>query len=292
MHKFLRAAGFSEYTSETAIHNFIWQQVISRDNLHARLELDSMTRLLEYRLAVNEYVGFCAAVLEMQGLPPAVQYYYPYYNTYEISSNGICTLERHTPTETYAGVIDEYNIGLSLIFFMTNPIAYRQRPDRDANDEFHGTSLSAFSNYAMILLPVEHREPVEQSMDLNYRDEGLIEAARNGDEDAIETLTASDISMYHEISERMENEDLYSVVDQSFMPCGIECDQYSIIGEILELEENRNSITREELWLMKISCNDVEFSLCIRKDDVLGEPMKGRRIKCRLWMQGSVNVGA
>ncbi len=26
-------------------------------------------------------------------------------------------------------------------------------------------------------------------------------------------------------------------------------------------------------------------------ENILGEPMKGRRIKCRLWMQGNVNVG-
>ena len=88
----------------------------------------------------------------------------------------------------------------------------------------------------------------------------------------------------------MENEDLYSVVDQSFMPCGVECDQYSIIGEILEVEESANSLTDEKLWLLKLTCNDVEFRLCIRQADLTGEPMRGRRIKCRLWMQGSVNV--
>jgi len=291
MHKFLRAAGFSEFTSEESVYNFIWQQVMRPDNLAMRLELDSRSTLFEYRQPLNEHVGLCAAILHMPGLPPAVQYYYPYYNTYEISSGGICTLERHTPTETYAGVIDEYNIGLSLIFFMTNPLDYRKRPDRDANDEFRGTALAAFSNYAMILLPVAHTETIGKGYDTGYRDAGLMEAAMNGDEDAIETLTASDINMYHEISERVENEDLYSIVDQSFMPCGIECDQYSIIGEIVDLDETENSFTKEALWLIRVSCNDVEFCMCIRKDDVLGEPMKGRRIKCRLWMQGSVNVG-
>ena len=99
------------------------------------------------------------------------------------------------------------------------------------------------------------------------------------------------MEIYQEISERIETEDLYSVVEQSFMPCGIECDQYSIIGEILEAEETENSFTGERLSLMKVSSNGVDFRLCMRRSDLLGEPMKGRRIKCKIWMQGSVNVG-
>ena len=291
MHKFLKAAGFSDFTSEESVYNLIRQHVLRPELLTARLELGDNAALLEYRMAVNEHVGVCAAVIDFGGGRTELQYYYPYYDTHEISSNGICALERHTQAETFAGVIDEYNIGLSLIFYMTNPVSYRQRPDMETRYEFRGTGLSAFANAATILLPVLKTEQVGQSSMPSYPDESLIEAARNGDEDAIETLTASDMQMYHQISERIETEDLYSVVEQSFMPCGIECDQYSVIGEILELKETENSFTGEKLALMKISCNDVEFRLCMRRDDILGEPMKGRRIKCRLWMQGHVNVG-
>ena len=292
MHKFLRAAGFSDFTSEESVYNLIRQHAMRPEFLSARLELGDHTALDEYRLPVNEYIGICAAAIDFGGGRTELQYYYPYYNTYEISSNGICSLERHTQQETFAGVIDEYNIGLSLIFFMNNPVSYRQRPDAETNYEFRGTALSAFANSATIILPVAKPEDMPSGgYTGNYPDESLIEAAKNGDEDAIETLTASDMQMYHQLSERIENEDLYSVVSQSFMPCGIECDQYSIIGEITDLKENSNCFTDEELCLMKISCNDVEFWLCMRKDDILGEPMKGRRIKCRLWMQGNVNVG-
>lgn len=291
MHRFMRAAGFSDFTTEESVYNLLRQHVERPENLSARLELEDHSAVLEYRMPVNEYIGVCAAVLDLGSGRTELQYYYPYYNTGEISSNGIVALERHTQVETYAGVIDEYNIGLSLIFYMTNPVSYRRRPDAGINYEFRGTALSAFANAATILLPVAPAEEMAGSGGGYTPDEGLIEAARNGDIDAIETLTASDIEMYQEISERIETEDLYSVVEQSFMPCGIECDQYSIIGEILETEETENSFTGEKLILMKISSNNVEFRLCMRRDDLLGEPMKGRRIKCKIWMQGSVNVG-
>ncbi len=287
MHKFLRAAGFTGFT-EAGIYNLIYDEVIADDNISARLEVSDGTVLIEYRKQVNEYIGICAAVTYFEG-KKELNYYYPYYNTYEITSDNICTLERHTMTDTYAGVLEEYNTGLSLIFFVSNPVIYRQRPDIESSPEFRGTALSAFANEGIVILPVIKDEELSDNA-FSDRSEELIRAALGGDIEAIETLTESDISMYQQITDRMENEDLYSVVDQSFMPCGVECDQYSVIGEILEVESSVNSLTEEKLWMLKLTCNDVVFWLCIRQEDLTGEPMKGRRIKCRLWMQGSVNM--
>lgn len=289
MHKFLRAAGFTDM-DEAGIYKLIYEEVVKPDNVSARLDIGGETVLIEYRMPVNEYVGICAALLYTGGRME-IQYYYPYYSTYEITSDSVCTLERHTMTDTFAGILDEYNTGLSLIFFVSNPVIYRQRPDADTSAEFKGTALSAFSNEGIVILPVVKPEERLSDAQADNREE-LLRAALGGDADAIETLTESDMSMYQQITDRMETEDLYSVVDQSFMPCGVECDQYSVIGEILEVESNVNGLTKEELWMLKLDCNDVVFWLCMRKADLTGEPMKGRRIKCRLWMQGSVNMHA
>ena len=54
-------------------------------------------------------------------------------------------------------------------------------------------------------------------------------------------------------------EDLYSIIDSCFMPCGVECDQYYIIGEIKEVEKIRNIYTKEEIYRMKIESHDLEF---------------------------------
>ena len=40
-------------------------------------------------------------------------------------------------------------------------------------------------------------------------------------------------------------EDLYSIIDSCFMPCGVECDQYSIIGEIKEVEKSEIFIQKK-----------------------------------------------
>ena len=115
----------------------------------------------------------------------------------------------------------------------------------------------------------------------------LIEAAKNGDEDAIETLTIEDIDLYSQISKRVMKEDIYSIIDSCFMPCGIECDQYSVIGDILHMEVLTNRITGEEVYNLKIECNDVIFHVAINRQDLVGEPKVGRRFKGQIWMMGT-----
>ena len=72
------------------------------------------------------------------------------------------------------------------------------------------------------------------------------------------------------------------------MPYGIESDQYSVVAEILEMEELTNSLTNEKLYSMKVECNDIIFSITINQEDLLGEPAVGRRFKGVIWMQGTV----
>ena len=47
-------------------------------------------------------------------------------------------------------------------------------------------------------------------------------------------------------------------------------------------------ITNEKIYCIKLSCNDIIFSVCINENDLIGEPMVGRRFKGNIWMQGSI----
>ena len=117
---------------------------------------------------------------------------------------------------------------------------------------------------------------------------GMIAAARQGDQDALENLTIEDIDTYNELSQRILKEDVFSIVDSSFMPCGVECDQYQVVGEILELEEEINHYTKETVYIMVIECNNLNMTVAVNKADLLGEPAVGRRFKGQVWLQGSV----
>ena len=49
--------------------------------------------------------------------------------------------------------------------------------------------------------------------------------------------------MYTTISRRIQKDDIFSLVDTYFMPYGVECDQYSVLGEITELRLATNDVT-------------------------------------------------
>ena len=93
---------------------------------------------------------------------------------------------------------------------------------------------------------------------------------------------------YSIVSRRVMYEDILSIVTSYFMPYGIESDQYSILGEILNYKIVKNYLTKEILYCMKVECNDIIFDVCINEKDLLGKPEIGRRFKGNVWMQGRV----
>ena len=102
------------------------------------------------------------------------------------------------------------------------------------------------------------------------------------------SLTLEDMDTYALITKRIEKEDVLSIVKSTFMPFGIESDQYTILGEILDFTRLINKYTNETIYAMNIECNDIVFDICINEKDLLGEPAIGRRFKGNIWMQGSL----
>ena len=151
-------------------------------------------------------------------------------------------------------------------------------------------TLSALSIEGRIMMPINKSEnDLRRNRQVSINRSQLLNAARRGDENAIESLTLDDMDTYTAISKRIQNEDVFSLVDTYFMPYGVECDQYSVLGEIMELNTVKNKITDEEIYMMTINCNDLTFDLCINKIDLFGEPCVGRRFKGVIWMQGYIN---
>ena len=185
---------------------------------------------------------------------------------------------------------DEVRIGVTLIFYLQNVVDYLAvSKSKGYMNLADGVILAALSTEGKILFPINKAEKKvphapKEGTDRNH----LIAAARDGDEDAIENLTLEDIDTYSLLSKRITHEDVLSIVDTYFMPYGIESDQYSVLGEIMDVTLLQNRFTEENVYSMEIMCNDILFSVCINQKDLLGEPEVGRRFKGNIWMQGSV----
>ena len=197
-------------------------------------------------------------------------------------------MHRHTEKETYAGLLDEYRVGISLIFYLGNCYEYRERKAKRMPRTTESVNLTGLAIEGKVLLPLHKtRKQIEMAKVAARDRNNLLEAAKKGDEDAMETLTIEDIDLYSQVSRRAMKEDLYSIVDSSFMPCGIECDQYSIIGEITGIEIRENRVSGEMVYDLTISCSDMLFHVGIAQKDLMGEPKVGRRFKGQIWMQGT-----
>ena len=98
-----------------------------------------------------------------------------------------------------------------------------------------------------------------------------------------------DYDTYTMLSHRVQNEDIYTIVDSYFMPYGMECDLYNIMGDITSCEEVRNHATGEKMYELGVLCNDVPLDVCINEKDLTGEPEVGRRLKAIIWLQGRLN---
>ena len=290
MHKFLRAAGFSMYQKKRDIAQLM-ELLQKQPALTRCIQIDSETNVYEMRTKVAPNIGISIVGEMNENGKFEREFYLPYLESKQVSSKADCSVQRHTEKETYAGMADEVRIGISLIFYVQNFMDYREKRLKK-NEYFHIDSfnLSGLSVSGNVLLPIKKtQKQIEMAKVSSKNRTNLIEAARNGDETAMESLTLEDIDLYAKISRRAMKEDLYSIIDSCFMPCGIECDQYSVIGEIKKVDKVQNIYTKEEIYILELECSDMMMSVCINSQDLLGEPMVGRRFKGQIWLQGSLN---
>lgn len=290
MHRFLRAVGFSEERSRKEMHELILKVMQSAQQKNYT-SLDDKELLAEYFCYLAEGIGICVRGVFDENDVLHYDYYFPFITSTIISSTQDITVERHAEKESYAGVCDDLKVGVSLIFYLQNMITYLKLKNSGRLKEMPTTlTLTALSCQGSIMMPIEkhHEDEIKVRKAMKKRNR-LIEEARKGNEEAIESLTIDDMDTYSEISYRIHNEDIYSLVDTYFMPYGVECDQYSVLGEIKDCRKVCNSITGEECYILTVNSNDLIFDVCINSADLYGEPQVGRRFKGSIWMQGYIN---
>jgi hypothetical protein len=220
-----------------------------------------------------------------------VEYYYPFFRGNTVTTQEKVTIERHTDKQSYAGACDDLRIGITMIFYLQNPAEYMLEQKKGTLAvENPPLTLSGLAREGKILFPVQKdKEAVKVDREITNNRNHLLAAARNGDEEAMENLTMEDMDIYSMISQRIATEDVLSIVDSYFMPYGIECDQYNVLGEILDFRISHNQLTGEELVQMTVESNDMQYDVCVNRADLLGEPAVGRRFKGTIWLQGQLH---
>lgn len=288
MHKFLRAVGFSDLNKEKL--ELLFDQILECPTVEKSATDSEGNEFTEISKEFGEFFGISLRGVYTDDDTFDVEYYYPYFCGKHLSTRESVDIERHAEKESYAGICDEIRLGVTLIFYLQNVVDYLAiKQNKSCHNLAQGVILGGLSTEGKILLPINKAEERFKSAKKEGPDRNcLIAAAREGDEDAIESLTLEDIDMYSLISRRITHEDILSIVDSYLMPFGIESDQYSILGEIMDCRLLQNYETKENVYALDIVCNDMHFSICINQNDLYGEPQVGRRFKGNIWMQGSI----
>lgn len=290
MHRYLRAIGFSEIKNRKDMQKII-DMVVQEPGVKEYVEREEDTMFVEYGKEFAESIGLAVRGEIDENNDFHFEYSFPYFKGLNISTREDVIVERHAEKESYAGVCDDIKVGVSLIFYLQNALDYLKE-QKKGNIPAKNTSvtLAALSCQGSIMFPiVKNEKQVKKHRQASINRNHLIAAARDGDEEAIESLTLEDIDTYTTISRKILHEDVFSLVDTYFMPYGIECDQYSVLGEIQETRIVKNKVSGEEIYIISVECNDLLFDICINKKDLLGEPEVGRRFKGSIWLQGEIN---
>lgn len=290
MHKYLKAIGYGNITSQKQLNEFLKKAEETFSN-HEIVAMEEELDFCEYQKECGAGIGInlCGSLDIRDNFER--QYYSPYFIGSGITTFADVIVERRMDRDAYVGICEDLKVGISLIFYLQNTLEYL------IESRFHSREVAPVSvtfaglcNGGTILLPIMKNEEQEKMRKKELKNRKmLLSAAKNGDQVAMESLTLEDIDTYSKVSQRLITEDVFSIVDTYFMPYGIECDRYSILGEILEMHTIQNEDTGEELYVMRLEVNELEFDVCVPIKNVIGEPAVRRRFKGNIWLQGRLN---
>lgn len=313
MHNYLKSVGFSKIKKRKELMEILYDVIKNYDEKvvvenHEEGPFIEYSKYYEKPFFIEEKENTFQKTISFTGPNPLsfgisvcgqydedqkfhVEYYYPFFKGSGITTREKITTERNYEKESFAGACDDLRIGITLIFYLQNPARYINESNKSENFlNQKSVTLSGLAREGKILFPVmKDKEAVKVEQEANLNRTHLIEAARDGDEEAMENLTMEDMDTYSIISQRITTEDVLSIVDTYFMPYGFECDQYNVMGEIVDLSYLKNRRTNEEIVRMKLDSNDMRYDICINREDLLGEPEIGRRFKGIIWLQGQIN---
>ena len=197
MHAYLKTIGFSKIKTtkelqeilRDVVENYDRKKIVETEENHLFAEFSK-----EY--AYDCGITVCGEIDENNRFQ--MEYYYPYFEGGQISSYEEVSVERHVDKESFAGACDDMRLGITMIFYLTHAAEYLEMKQKNALQPLPlPLSVSGLAAEGTILLPIQKDpEQVEKERRSTQQKNSLISAARNGDEDAMESLTMDDIDKY------------------------------------------------------------------------------------------------
>lgn len=288
MYRYLRAIGLEKYNTKKKIKElteYVKENAVRCDSY----QMKNGEELIIYEKDFGEAIGVAVGVISGEGYMEQ-DFFFPYVRGLNCLFHENPEFEKYTACNEYACICDENNLGIPLIFHVNNIVEYLKRKNGMFAEEFNSVTLSGLSFGGMVILPIE-RDEYQRKRERRGNEirNQMIDAAKAGDVEAMEQLTLEDMDTYTLVSNRSKKEDLFTIVNSYFMPYTVECDKYSVLGDIIDVSMMTNSMTGEQFYYISMECNSIQIEFTIAKADIMGVPEKGRRFKGYIWLQGEVD---
>lgn len=292
MHSFLRAIGFSGCDTkqkEEALIDEVLRVSMYRSQISQKPDDDTV--FSEVSLDFGEDIGITVRGQIDTEDHFHLDHYFPYLRPRNITSEEDLYIGKKSDSDSFAVLCDDMRVGVSLIFFLNNSVDFLRNQQGDVETGVqYPCRISALALDGRILLPTvkSSKDILDSSAQITLQ-KRMISEAKNGNQEAIDKLTIQEIDTYSLVGRRIKEEDVFSIVDTSFAPYGMESEIYKILGIIVSVEERKNRVTDESVYVMELYCNHMIFDLCVNCRDLLGVPEVGRRFRGVVWLQGTVD---
>lgn len=291
MHSYLRAIGFSKIKTRNQLEQ-IYQATLRSANRKIMTQISIDTSMLQIEKDFGPSMGIALVGEYDMKKSLSIEHYFPYFKGSEPREYESVTIEKQTDKESYAGVCDDCSLSNTIIFYLANIADYAKSKWLNySNRNFSIVTMSAMSINGRVLLGVDPSMTSERVRRENKVSFSTWNSeARKGSEDAFEKLVAYESENNYIADRRSKTEDVFTIVDSSFYPCGVECDHYMVLGNIKSVKKVQNSFTDEYIYQLLLEAKDLEFDVCINEVDLEGEPEVGRRFFGEIWLQGIVKI--
>ncbi len=216
-------------------------------------------------------------------------YCFPYVRSTHISSDARISYERKASVEGFSGMCEDSRLGMAMIFDVQNITdVMRDAKSRTLEDPpFTRVALTLLLQDGMVILPISENNPtfVRNRTTLQER---FATADVQNDPEALERMAKEELARYEKAMKRVEETDVFSVVDNFFMPHGMESDNYYFLGTILSRKLFVNELTDERFYRILLEVNGIELMVAVNEKDLVGAPEPGMRLKGHGMLMGEL----
>lgn len=289
MNRYFRAVGFLNNFNREEYEKIVEDITFRPEQPNIINNINSKYLILDKRLECGKDFGICVRIVKDAKGNVYREAVFPFFRTDSFVEHELCSFEKKIEGEEYIGVFEDFTLGENVFFYVINADeVYKKKAIKDIKCSLSISGLSIAGN---VILPIQKSEDGKEKVrEFNQNRLSLLNRASDGDQNAFATIRHDDILTNVTVSEQVfiEAMDIYSVVDSSFIPCGAECDLYSVLGEIKGFERRINNITGEGVYILEVSVKGAIIKICINENDLFGEPQIGFRFKGTVWLQGNL----